>query len=164
MTPRRRAAALVFVGALAMTGEALKLPMLTGLGIATGAAPYPKVFASRDGLEGFSSEFEVAWTEHGERHSMVLDAQTYDQLDGPYNRRNPYGAVLAGGPFLVSQDTTRPMFDAVGHWSFCRPGEGVLTELGVAERPQDVVITVKPRPDAAETALPLVLEAPCSRS
>lgn len=162
VTPSRRAAALLALGLLAMAGDTLKQPMLTGLGLATGAAPLPKVFTTRDGLEGFSASFEVDYSEQGERHTVVLTPEDYAGLQGPYARRNPYGAALAGGPFLAGSDATRPMLDAVGTWSFCRPHVGVLQELGLAVEPHDVVVRVVPREGAAPTSLPLVLEAPCS--
>ena len=160
-TPNRRALALVGLGALSIVGDLTRIPELTGLGVATGAAPYPKVFTSRDGLEGFSSSFYVTWTENGEDHTQQLTPDLYSGLEGPYNRRNPYGAALAGGPFLASQAHTAPMLDAVSQWAFCNP-DGVLSELGITDDATDVRIRVQQLPGAQPTSLPLNLDVSCS--
>jgi sterol desaturase/sphingolipid hydroxylase (fatty acid hydroxylase superfamily) len=159
-TPHRRAYALVTVGALAMAGEALQSSHLTGLGLITGAAPYPKVFTSRDGLEGFSSSFKVTWEEGETTHEQLITPEHYSALQGPYNRRNVYGAALAGGPFLSSQETTRPMLEAVSQYSFC---DGtLLEELQLSSDASHIRIEVIPRPDAGDTHLPLTWEVACS--
>jgi len=159
-TPSRKAYSLLVLGSLAMVGEACSSPHLTGLGLLTGAAPFPKVFTTRDGLEGFSSEFTVSWIDVDACYEETLSPEIYSRLEGPYNRRNVYGAAMAGGPFLAGQETTRPMLTAVSQWSFCEVG--LLEELGLATSASDVVLTVLPREGSADTSLPLTWEVSCS--
>ena len=63
MTPvtwRNTAAAVVLaVGLLQMAGEACGSRALKGLGAATVAAPFPKVFCDVAGLEAFASTFTL---------------------------------------------------------------------------------------------------------
>lgn len=159
-TPNVRAYLLLGLGTLSMAGGALSSSELTGLGLITGAAPYPKVFTTREGLEGFSSTFNVSWVDADACFDEQLTPYVYSQLEGPYNRRNVYGAAMAGGPFLASDPSTKPMLDAVSQWSFCE--FGLLEDLGLANQADDIVLTVTPREGAHETSLPLTWEITCS--
>jgi len=158
-TPTLRAATLLTVGTLAMAGNTLGSPQLMGLGLMTGAAPMPKVFTTRDGLEAFSSTFTVAWDTGTTCEVRDLDPTLYAQLDGPYNRRNVYGAAMAGGPFLASQDTTAPMLDRIAQEAFCE--RDLLRHLGLADTPNEVWLWVTPRDGATPTPLPLAWEVSC---
>ena len=154
------AVGLVALGSLGMIGDLSGTPWLYGLGLATGAAPAPKVFTSRDGLEAFSSEFVLRFDDDDGAHEVTLTPALYSRLEGPYNRRNPYGATFAGGPFLANQPATAPMLEAVGEWTFCRE-QGALAELGLSTSVHHVDVTVVPLP-WTHTELPLTLEVSCS--
>lgn len=160
VSPRARAVTLVAVGALAMTGDALGWGAVTGLGLATGASPYPKVFTTRDDLESFSSAFTLRWTEGGEAHEVTLTPELNARLAGPYNRRNPYGAAMAGGPLLSTGEHTRALHAQVVDYAFCRD-DGLLQELGLATHPEDIELVVQPLPWAPPTRLPLTLAVSC---
>ena len=98
---KKRAAVLLALGLLQMTGDLLGLPFLRNVGKATAVAPAPKVFCAVDGYEAYATQFALEWVDRaGERHSRPLTADTVDRLRGPYNRRNVYGAALAYGPVL----------------------------------------------------------------
>lgn len=87
---------------------------LKGLGLASHAAPAPKVFTSAKGLETFSTRFVLEWRDNeGVTHSRELDRDVYGRFLGPYNRRNVYGALLAYGPVLLSDPRTTPMAEAM---------------------------------------------------
>jgi len=158
-SPRRRAMALLALGMLAMTGDTLGQGKLTGLGLITGAAPYPKVFTTRDGLEGFSSTFEMAWEDQEACYETTLTPELYRALEGPYNRRNIYGAAMAGGPFLSSDPLTEPMLRAVSDRAFCE--RELLDDLGLGHDVRHVWLELTPRDDAAPTTLPLSWEIAC---
>ncbi|MDJ0788687.1 MAG: hypothetical protein QNK05_17905 [Myxococcota bacterium] len=98
---------------------------------ATGAAPAPKVFSSVDGLETYSSRFFVQWTDgEGHVHEEELTPDRTARLEGPYNRRNVYGAALAYGPILQKDPRTAPLLAGVSSHAFC--GEApLLAELGI---------------------------------
>lgn len=155
----KRAWVLVLVGVVAMVGDLVGSDALYGLGVATHASPAPKVFTVRDGLEGFSARYVLSWNEAGTPQHVELTPEVYAQLQGPYNRRNVYGAALAGGPFLSEHPALGPLHGAVAQYAFCEAD--ILGELGIPAHPEGPVrLTVHPRP-GTQTELPLVLEVEC---
>jgi hypothetical protein len=127
----RGAAVLLLVGVLQMTGDLLHVPALKAIGAATGASPAPKVFSSVQRLETFSSEFYVEWTDHvGTTHSLKLTPELYQHIEGPYNRRNVFGAALAYAPVLQKDPHTREMFESVVQRALCGRAP-LLREIGI---------------------------------
>jgi hypothetical protein len=98
---KKRAALLLLLGLMQMAGDLLRLPLLKGIGTASGASPAPKVFCALKGYEAYSTRFFLEWIDgKGELRSRPLTAEATGRLRGPYNRRNVYGAALAYGPIL----------------------------------------------------------------
>lgn len=156
------AAGLLLLGLMQMTGDLLRLPWLKGLGAATTASPAPKVFSAVKGLETFSTCFYLDWWDRdGVHHSLELTPEIYSRLKGPYNRRNIYGAALAYGPVLASDERTRPMLQAV--LAYALTGDKpLLRELGIdpAEVAGSVRVRYEPYSSATmDWTLPHVLEA-----
>lgn len=153
---------LLTLGLLQMAGDLLGLPALKGFGAATMASPAPKVFCSARGLETFSTEITLAWTDvDGEAHELLFDRAVYERLDGPYNRRNVYGAALAYGPVLAADPRTRPMLRDV--LAYALTGEApLLRELGIdpATVAQPMTLRFEPRPGAVPEELPCALTVP----
>ncbi len=153
---------LLVVGLSQMTGEVTGIRALRGIGAATGASPAPKVFSTVDGLETFSTRFSIAFDTGEGRQEVAFDAEQYGRLSGPYNRRNPYGALLAYGPVLKSDPRTAPMFWAAARYALCgdRP---LLSEIGLdpAEVEGRVEIHLAPRAGTA-AHLETRFEVPCS--
>jgi hypothetical protein len=164
-SPRRfklAAVGLVAVGTLAIVGDVSGQPVLLGLGLASGASPAPKVFTSRDGLESFSATYEVRWEAPDGTHSVTLSPQAYARLAGPYNRRNVYGAALAGGPVMAHDPVLRPMLEEVVRNAFCADLD-VLAELGIQAEDRISVLEVRvhPLPGHPAPQVPLSLWLPC---
>jgi len=160
---RKPVIALLALGLLQMTADLLHVRALKGMAAATAASPAPKVFSSVRGLETYSSRFFVEWTDKsGVFHSARISPENTTGLRGPYNRRNVYGAVLAYGPVLQSDLSTRPMFEAVSHYALCGDAP-LLRELGipVAEIRGTPRVRIETRPGTLAGALPLEFEAPC---
>ena len=160
---RLAAALLLVLGCVQMAADVLRLPRLRALAAATAASPAPKVFSSVRGLETYSTHFFLEWTDtRGAVHRLRLSPELYSRLEGPYNRRNTYGAVLAYGPLLVSDPITQPMFQAVASYGLCGKAP-LLSELGID--PSTVIgvrrIRLEPRAGSQTGELPLVLEVPC---
>jgi hypothetical protein len=130
---------------------------------ATGAAPAPKVFSSVQGLETFSSRFFVEWQDgDGRTHSVPITSDHYARIEGPYNRRNVYGAAIAYGPILATDDRTHALFASLSQQALC--GEAtLLRELGIETpgRIGPVHIRVEPRRRPAGTRWPTVLQGDC---
>ena len=154
---------LAALGMLGVAGHALGSPALKGLSVATAASPAPKVFTTHQGLETFSTKFELRWTEDGSPHRLPITSEVYPRLRGPYNRRNVYGAILAYGPVLHANEQTRPMFDEVARHALCpERGAVVLRELGLdPDRVRDVAVVYTPRAGTPETVARR-LDAPCA--
>jgi hypothetical protein len=128
---RIAAGALLGVGLGQMLSSLAGFPALAAVFSATHASPAPKVFSAVQGLETYSTTFYLDWTdEAGNEHSQKITPELYARLEGPYNRRNVYGAVFAFGPVLAARPATAPMFESVLRSSLCEKGE-VLAELGL---------------------------------
>jgi hypothetical protein len=155
--------ALLALGMLQMTADLLHLRALKGVAAATAASPAPKVFSSVRGLETYSSQFFVEWTDESDMfHSIKIRPETTAGLQGPYNRRNVYGAVLAYGPVMQSDASVRPMFESISRYALCGDAP-LLRELGVPVTgirgmPR---IRIEMRPGTQTSDLPLEYEPPC---
>jgi hypothetical protein len=119
------AAMLCGFAGMAMVGDLAGSRTVKGLGAISAAAPFPKVFCEFEGMEGFANEFAVAYEVAGSPHWLALTPEVYSRLAGPYNRRNVYGAALAGGPKLP-----RPVWEAVFRHGFAPDGP-LRRELGI---------------------------------
>ena len=154
---------LIVLGTFKAFGDLTGNRILSGLGAATNASPAMKVFTAHQGFETHSSKFflDLAWYD-GSEQSVELSPAVYRNIRGPYNRRNVYGAALAYGPILVSQDHTRPLFTSVSQYAFCQPGT-MLAELGLdREQPLLAVrVRLQARNDKQATEFPTTLEIRC---
>lgn len=122
---------LVILGTLQMAGDLLHLPVLKGIGAASSASPAPKVFTAQEGFETYSSQFFVMWTDAaGNAHELQLTPQVYKGMQGPYNRRNAYGAALSYAPVLFDSALTRPMLNSAIRHTFCGQSTA-LAEIGI---------------------------------
>jgi hypothetical protein len=169
----RTAVALLVLGSLQMAGDLLDRAglgavgrPLKGVGAASTASPAPKVFSAVRGLETYSTRFTLEWNDRsGREHSLLLTPELYGQVRGPYNRRNVYGAALAYGPVLTTDERTAPLFRAVaGH---ALTGEApLLRELGIdpAGVAGPVRVCYEPRPGTDTGDLPLLLEIRSTKS
>lgn len=127
------AAGLVILGCLQLAGDITGLLPLKALGAASHASPAPKVFTAHQGLETFAARFVIGWHDAaGARHSLDLTPQVNRRLRGPYNRRNTFGAAIAGAPILQASPLLRPMHDAMLRHAFCSR-HALLTEVGIRD-------------------------------
>ena len=131
------ALALGLFGLTAMIGDVAGSRVLKGLGFVSMAAPCPKVFCDMDGYEGFACDFIIRYsTPTGERREQLITPELYARLGGPYNRRNVYGAALAGAPILPE-----PLWQSVFQYGF--HGDGPLRrELGVPRNAVDLEVVI----------------------
>jgi hypothetical protein len=122
---------LLAIGLLQMAGDLLHMPQVRAVAAATGASPAPKVFSSVKGLETFSSDFYIEWTDQsGVARVAQLTPELYSRIQGPYNRRNIFGAALAYAPVLSGDRRTEPMYNAVVRYALCGPAP-LLHEIGI---------------------------------
>jgi len=85
------------IASLQILGYAANSRTIRGLGLASGISPYPKVFCEAEGYEPFAASFKI---KSNKEPDITLTAKRYSQLQGPYMRRNVYGAALAYAPRL----------------------------------------------------------------
>jgi hypothetical protein len=160
---KKAAFILLVVGLLQMTGDLLRLPALKAIGAATGTSPAPKVFTAVRGMEAYSTRFYLEWTDRrGLAHELQLTPEIYQRIGGPYNRRNIYGAVLAVGPAMATDERLAEMYRSVSNYALC--GEApLLRELGVAPAgiSGPVRVRYEPLPGTTMGNLPHVLEVKC---
>jgi len=130
------AVGLLLIGSTEMTGDIFGNRVLKGFGAASTMAPCPKVFCDMDGLEAFASSFEII-AEGDEGMSLSITPELYAQLEGPYNRRNVYGAAIAAAPRLPE-----PIWQNVFYYAF-RPGGVLRRELALPESTKSIYISVR---------------------
>lgn len=139
---------LVSIGCITMVGDLLGVEKLKGLGLATHASPAPKVFTTQQGFETFSPQFHLSWAnESGDRDQLTLSRDVYNNLNGPYNRRNAYGAAISYAPVLAANENTKAMLASVSRYAFCRENN-LIHELttDAVNATSDPRITLTPRP------------------
>lgn len=158
------AALLISIGCAQMAGDVLHIPLLRAFGAAIGASPAPKVFTAQGGFETYANRFFLEWQDaSGQRRILELTPETYSGIQGPYNRRNVYGAVFSYAPVLEASPVTRPMFRTVLKRAFCRK-HPVYTEIGVpADAAQGTVrIRLEPRKPGESRRFALSHEVRCN--
>ena len=128
---RWRTVAIIVVGAvglLQIVGDLIGNKALKGIGACLVASPFPKVFSDVNGLETFASDFKLVYQlPDGSETSLAINPQLYQQLGGPYNRRNVYGAALSYAPRMP-----QPLWESV----FCfglKPGGTMRREFGIPD-------------------------------
>lgn len=133
----------------AMLGDLLRVPALKAIGAASALAPCPKVFCDTKGLEAFASEFFLRFETNGVTTQLKLTPELYAKLEGPYHRRNVYGAALSFAPRLPE-----PLWRAVFDYALAPQGP-MRVELGLPPNATNltVLIRTKTRGRADEWAL-----------
>ncbi len=134
------AVVLTIIGLLQIAGYLLNSMPLRGLGVASMIAPFPKVFCAVDGYEAFSCNFTLEGkSPDSSPWTLRITPEDYARLTGPYNRRNVYGAALAGGPILPDDLRDQVLSASLD------PGSAMRTELGVPEDITDLGVVIRCR-------------------
>jgi sterol desaturase/sphingolipid hydroxylase (fatty acid hydroxylase superfamily) len=92
---------LLFIGLISTVGYISNTPVIKGIGYATAASPLPLVFSVYNGVETFSTVYNVTVNSSNGIHHMTLNNTMYDKIRGPYNRRNMFGVLFSHGPFFT---------------------------------------------------------------
>ena len=147
MKPKLAAALLVILGVAQMAGDVAGILPLKAIAAATCASPAPKVFSAVQGLETYSTRFRLDGVE--------LTPEIYSRIQGPYNRRNVYGAALAYAPILPPA-----LRDPVMEYALCGDAP-LLKELHASRASARPVLTLEPLPGTSLGNLQTRFEAPC---
>lgn len=150
---------LAMVGGFQLLGLATGSSTLRGLGHLSAASPLPLVFSHFRGRETFAADFEVRLERtDGTTRSVAITPELYAKLDGPYNRRNVYGAVFAYGPALDRPDE-RALVRQIVHHGFCDPGP-VARRFGETQAPAAVTLVVRSK-SAGASKTPVRIRIVC---
>ena len=136
---------MLAVGSLQMIGYLIGSNVFRGIGLASGIAPFPKVFCEAKGYEAFAATFVVSGKMPDDKTwSRSLDPVWYSQLKGPYNRRNVYGAALAFAPRLPEEVRKMLLRKSLS------PDSSLRRELKIPDSIQDLKVTITPRSGETE--------------
>ena len=125
------------LGLTAMAGDALGIRALKGIGLASTIAPCPKVFCDTKGMEAFASKFVLLFETNGHAAEVELTPELYSRLEGPYNRRNVFGAALSFGPRLPE-----PLWRSVFEYGLGENGP-LRRELGIPADATNLVVVIQ---------------------
>ncbi len=132
---------LFLLGSLQIIGVATGSRAVKGIGLASVASPLPLVFSHFRGIETFAADFYIRLRKDGKVvYDSQITSELYEKLEGPYNRRNIYGAVFAYGPVL-SQPSEKILVDSVLKQGICFDGP-LVAEFGLPAEFDTVEIEV----------------------
>jgi len=131
---------LIFaVGVLQIVGYITGLKPLRGLGQALASSPLPIVFTEVKGVETFAANFFIGFNNSsGQYQEVAITPKMYSQLQGPYNRRNIYGAAISYGPVLPEK-----LWSSVLNYGVC--SKTLLQELGLPLNGSNYVVRIQSR-------------------
>lgn len=130
---------IVAIGLLQPLGYLTKVEDFRNLGVLSSASPLPIVFTEVKGVEAFAADFYLIWTDESNNIQEVkMTPALYAKLKGPYNRRNTYGAAIAGAPILPEK-----IWKPILRYGLC---ENVLeNELGLSIDKESFELLIKTR-------------------
>jgi len=133
---------LVIIGCLNTFGYVNNMPKVRGVAFMTVASPLPLVFSVYNGIETFSTMFDLDITfQNDTQIQKTIDHKLYGNMKGPYNRKNVYGVVFSHGPFFKEPNQIK-MRDQILQYGLCKPGE-LAKEFGIYDKLKHVTINVK---------------------
>jgi len=133
---------VLVIGSTQIVGYLTGSRTLRGIGLASGIAPYTKVFCEADGYEAFAASFRLEGTRPDQSlWSCPLDPERYALIEGPYNRRNVHGATLAFAPRLPDELRASLISHALS------PNSDLRQELDIPSDLTDLRVIITPRPD-----------------
>jgi len=128
---------VVAVGLIQTAGFLLQNKTLRGLGIACCSSPLPIVFTEVRGVETFASDFFIQYIDSTQQKQEIqITPALYSKLQGPYNRRNIYGAAIAYGPVLKEEQ-----WSSILSRGLC--DQSLIKEMGLATNGSDYAVRIK---------------------
>ena len=136
---------ILFIGCLQPIGYIFNLPHIKAFGLITASSPLPLVFSSYNGVETFSTEFTLNVTNHDNATIYLpMSLDLYNMIQGPYNRRNVYGAVFSHGPFFLTPNLIH-VRNQVLYYGICKNGLSIKSwgEMFTHVKTVTVIVTSK---------------------
>jgi hypothetical protein len=157
MKPYIISAVVIIIGSLQCIGFVFQSDSIRKLGQLTAASPLPLVFSHFRGLETFSPRFFLrVERDQVAPQEVPITPELDSQLDGPYNRRNLYGAAFAYGAVL-QKESERLMVDGILRYGFCKNGpvRELLDSSQVTQSNDHLSAVIKPKGAAQAVILPI---------
>lgn len=148
---------VISIGALQCIGFVFQSDSIRKLGQLTAASPLPLVFSHFRGLETFSPRFFLrVERDDGTPHEIPITPELYTQLDGPYNRRNLYGAAFAYGAVL-QKESERFMVNEILRYGFCQNGpvRKLLDSSQITQPNDHLSAIIQPKGSSQAVILPI---------
>jgi hypothetical protein len=144
---------VLLIGGLQTFGFIFEFDGLRKAAQLTAASPLPLVFSHYRGLETFSPRFSIKIEPpHAEARVIQITPERYAALDGPYNRRNMYGAAFAFGS-VMKYPEEEALVTQILRYGFCN--EGPLAQL-ISATPHDVLtVQILPKGESSMRTLPV---------
>lgn len=128
---------IVAIGLLQALGFIFQVKQIRGIGAATGSSPLPLVFTEVKGVETFASDFFIEFIDtNGVKKEIQITPALYSKLQGPYNRRNVYGAAISYGPILDQN-----IWESILKYGLCK--KVLLKEMGLPANGSEYTIRIK---------------------
>lgn len=129
---------VILIGGLQIIGWISGIRQIRSLGAAWCSSPLPIVFTEVKGVETFASNFTIRYTVSDSSFERKITPEVYNKLEGPYNRRNVYGAAISYGPVLPEK-----LWKSVLNYGICN---GTLrSEINIPEDAENVNILIQTR-------------------
>lgn len=133
---------LVILGSLSTFAYIKDDDLIRGAAFSTAASPLPLVFTAYNNVETFSLSFDVNFvTKNDSQLHVTMDKEMYNKIQGPYNRRNIFGATLCYGPFFDKPNMIQ-MRQQILHWGVCQPGN-LIKEFGITDEIKEATFLVR---------------------
>ena len=117
---------------------------IRGVGFSSVSSPLPLVFSAYQGVETFSTTFELeTQLQNGTLIRMPLNSELYSRIGGAYNRRNVYGALFSHGPFFDESNLIY-LRDSILYYGVCEPGS-LIREFGIDSQVKWFEVSIESR-------------------
>ena len=152
---------LIFLATIKIIATLMGWDKVVGIASMTNLTPAMKVFTAHKGYETYSSTFIIKATyADGLSEKKTVTSKIYSHLEGPYNRRNVYGALIAYGPLLAQNPKTKAMYDAMTKYAFCKE-PNILTELTFENKNKIQQVNIFYENANLNTTYPTMIKARC---
>lgn len=128
-------------GILNSIGYITHFDSIKPLGFVSVSSPLPLVFSAYNGVETYSTKFDVEIKYQNQTIiNTELDQPKYNLMTGAYNRRNIYGAIFSHGAFFDDPKMIE-IRQQILNYAICYPGK-IIDEMKLSGNVQYIKIDI----------------------
>jgi hypothetical protein len=121
------AMALTILGCFQLAGYVFKSRALRGIGFSFGASPYPIVFGTVGGVEGFNTQHSLRYQNiNADLVELSLDQSRFREFQGSYLLKNVYAIFLAYPHMLKPEQVKQG-----ANYLLCK--ENIFNDFGIKD-------------------------------